>query len=105
MGTRKKPWTVAGLLVLGAAGCVSLTPEQSCQAICADLQQCQVSIGGSTLAAGASCQADCLGKIEARGPACKSAAAYLGDCFQTYTCDGIDVGCSDQAGSFAADCG
>jgi hypothetical protein len=94
-------------MILPAAlglGCVSLTPEQSCEAICSEMAQCQLTISGSSLAAGANCTGDCLAKIEAQGAACKSAAAYLGDCFQTYTCDGDGVGCSDQAGSFGSDC-
>jgi len=93
---------LAGLL--GGAGCVSLTPVQSCEAICDEMAQCQSSVSGSTLAAGASCQGDCLAKIDAHGSSCQSSAAYLADCFQTYTCDGDPVLCSDQASSFAIDC-
>src|SRR3954467_13497341 len=90
---------VAGIAVVAAllAGCVSLTPEQSCQAVCDELAQCQFAVDGSSLAAGPSCQADCLAKIDARGSYCKSSAAYLADCFQTYTCDGDPVLCSDQS--------
>jgi len=97
----------AGISVVAVllAGCgVSLTPEQSCQAICDEMAQCQFAIDGSSLAAGPSCQADCLGKIESRGSYCKSSAAALGDCFQTYTCDGDPVLCSDPSSSFAIDC-
>lgn len=93
---------LAGLL--WGAGCVSLTPEESCQAICDEMAQCQVGVSGSSLAAGASCQADCLGKIDTFGSYCKSSAAALADCFQTYSCDGDPVLCSDQASSFAIDC-
>jgi hypothetical protein len=93
---------LAGLLA--GVGCAGLTPEQSCQAICDEMAQCQVGVSGSSLNAGASCQADCLGKIDAFGAPCKSSAAYLADCFQTYTCDGDPVLCSDQASSFAIDC-
>jgi len=105
-----RPGAKALLLLLpvagggAGAGCVTLTPEESCQAICEELAQCQFGVTGSSLAAGPTCQADCLGKIEARGSSCKSSAAYLADCFQTYTCEGDPVLCSDQASSFAVDC-
>src|SRR2546423_1373750 len=99
------PMMRAMRLMVGASlltmGCMSLTPEESCTAICGKMQSCGVSISGSTLTAGASCQSDCLSKITTRGAACKSSAAYLGDCFQTYTCSGIQVQCSTDAQSFS----
>jgi hypothetical protein len=103
MGSGLKPWTVAAGAVL-LAGCVTLTPEQSCQTICDTMAQCQLTVDGSSLAAGPNCQADCLGKIDARGASCKTSAAYLADCFQTYTCQGDPLLCSDNASSFASDC-
>lgn len=95
---------VAVLAMLAGAACAGLTPEESCQAICDEMAQCQAGVSGSSLAAGPSCQADCLGKIDAFGSYCKSSAAALADCFQTYSCDGDPVLCSDQASSFAIDC-
>jgi hypothetical protein len=92
------------LLFLVSTACVDLTPEESCAAICSELQSCGIAINGSTLAEGASCESDCLSRIEARGGGCKGSAANLGDCFQTYTCDGNSF-CSDEAGAFREDCG
>lgn len=93
-------------LVIGCSfGCVTLTPEQSCEAICAELDTCGVAIEGSSLSSGSSCQADCMNRITTQGDACKGSAAYLADCFQTYTCDGIEVFCNPEAGAYADDCG
>lgn len=92
------------LAVLGMTGCVTLTPVQSCEAICDEMAQCQFAVSGSSLAAGASCQGDCLARIDAHGSGCKTSAAYLADCFQTYTCEGDPTLCSEQAASFAQDC-
>jgi hypothetical protein len=95
---------VGTVVWLAGVGCAGLTPAESCQAICDEMAQCQAAVQGSSLAAGPSCPADCLGKIDAFGSYCKSSAAYLADCFQTYSCDGDPVLCSDQASSFAIDC-
>jgi hypothetical protein len=85
-------------------GCVNLTPAESCQAICSEMTQCQIAITGSSLTAGASCETSCLSKIETEGDSCKTSAAYLADCFKTYTCSGIEVSCSTYANEFANDC-
>ena len=95
--------TVA-LACVGAIGCVQMTPTESCGAICSEMQQCQMTIRGSPLVAGPSCSTDCVNLLEARGAPCTSSAAYLADCFQTYSCSGIDVGCSQNANSFSNDC-
>ena len=95
----------AAAVFLTSAGCVEMTPAEACAAICSEMAQCQVVISDSTLAPGPSCQADCEGRIQARGSGCKSSASYLADCFQTYTCSGIEFNCSDNASSFASDCG
>src|SRR5919197_3241603 len=95
---------VAALVCAGSLNCVQMTPTEACSAICSKMEQCQVTISGSSLAAGPSCATDCLGVLEAHGAACKSSAAYLGDCFNTYSCSGIDVGCSENANSFSSDC-
>lgn len=100
-----RPGAVVLAGLLWGAGCAGLTPEESCRAICDEMTRCQTGVSGSSLAAGPGCQADCLGKIDASGSSCKESAAYLADCFQTYSCDGDPVLCSDQASSFAIDCG
>jgi hypothetical protein len=89
---------------LGAIGCVDMPPEQSCAAICSELQECQISIKGSSLRPGPSCESDCKSRIAAHGGGCRSGASYLADCFQTYTCDGDNVGCSQNAQTFVEDC-
>ena len=94
----------AWLLCMSMFGCVNLTPEESCTAICSEMQQCGLSISGSSLAAGSSCHTDCLNLIAAHGAGCKSSAAYLADCFQTYSCSGVEFSCSENASSFSTDC-
>jgi hypothetical protein len=100
----RMPKVASAAAMLSAVGCVSLTPEQSCTAICDEMQECGVTIEGSSLAAGPSCHGDCLSLINVHGAGCKSTAAYLADCFQTYTCSGIEVSCSGNADSFSTDC-
>jgi hypothetical protein len=95
---------VLALLAASALACVQLTPAESCQAICNEMQSCGFSIQGSSLAADGSCQTDCEARIVAGGDSCKTSAAYLADCFNTYTCSGDDVSCSTNASSFASDC-
>ena len=92
-------------IFLGTVGCAPMPPAESCAAICSELLDCNKAINGSTLQPGPSCQAECLSKLEARGSGCKSSASYLADCFKTYTCSGIEFNCSDNASSFASDCG
>jgi hypothetical protein len=101
-----RAWKLAvmvGLFNMGSLGCVSLTPAESCAAICDELQECDASIRGSSLAPGPSCRNNCEALLEAQGDVCQSSAAYLADCFQTYTCAGIDF-CGEKAGSFSSDC-
>ena len=96
---------VVACLALLFAGCAELTPEESCRAICAEFQQCQIFVVGSTLRSGTSCEADCRGKIDARGAGCKRSASFLAECFQTYSCEGNDPACGTNAESFAQECG
>jgi hypothetical protein len=93
-----------GLVCVGSLSCVQMTPAEACTAICSKMEQCQVTISGSSLTPGPSCATDCVSLLAARGASCKSSAAYLGDCFNTYSCSGIDVGCSENANSFSSDC-
>jgi hypothetical protein len=92
-------------LLATGAGCAPMSAQDSCSAICDELSQCQVTISGSSVRAGASCETECVALIDAKGNACKSSASYLAECFQTYTCSGIDVSCSTNANEFANDCG
>jgi hypothetical protein len=91
-------------LAAGCVSCVQLTPAESCTLICKELATCSISISGSSLMAGAQCEANCLALLEKNGAGCKGSAAYLADCFSTYSCTGNDVGCSGNARSFAQDC-
>jgi hypothetical protein len=94
----------AAAALLAAMGCVTLTPEESCTAICDEFSTCGIVVSGSSLTGGSTCEADCLGKISTYGGSCKTSAAYLADCFQTYSCTGNDFGCSTNAQSFSEDC-
>jgi len=81
-----------------------MSPTESCKAICDDLQECGITIAGSSLAAGTGCNTQCTDLIAKNGDDCKTSASNLGECFDTYTCAGIEGGCSSKAKTFAEDC-